>query len=277
MASIVFGATAMVGSYIAEHLMRGDERIVAVSRKAQDGPQWARADLTVPDSLHFPKCDSVFCAVNARLFAKALPRILQVEPKRIVVISSTSVFTKLDSTDEQERTSIAELIDAEHAIIGACEAAGVRWTILRPTLIYKEGCDRNVSVIAGIIRRLRIMPLYGSACGLRQPVHAEDLALGAIAAMRSEQAADRAYCTTGTETLTYHEMVGRIFDGLSLPRRLVPLPPPVWKSAFAVAKPFYPAVTSVMGERMVKDLAFDSSPATADFGWRTRSFAPSFH
>lgn len=202
---------------------------------------------------------------------------MEVEPKRIVVISSSSVFTKLDSKDEAERTSIAELIEAEHAIIGACETAGVRWTILRPTLIYKEGRDRNVSVIADIIRRLRVMPLYGSACGLRQPVHAEDLALGAIAAMRSEQAADRAYCTTGTETLTYHEMVGRIFDGLSLPRRLVPLPPTVWKSTFALAKPFYPAVTSVMGERMVKDQAFDSTPATADFGWRSRSFTPSFN
>jgi nucleoside-diphosphate-sugar epimerase len=277
MTSIVFGATAMVGRYIAEHLMRDDEKITRVSRKIHGGPQWVQADLQMPQTLNVPKSDAVFCAVNARLFAKALPRILDVEPKRVVVISSTSVFTKHDSADESERTSIAELIDAEHAIMRTCEAAGVQWTILRPTLIYKEGSDRNISVIAEIIRRLRVMPLYGSACGLRQPVHAEDLAIGAIAAMRSQRAANRAYCTTGAETLTYREMVGRIFDGLSLPRRLLPLPPTVWKSAFAVAKPFYPAVTSVMGERMVKDQAFDSSPAAADFGWRTRRFTPSFN
>jgi hypothetical protein len=31
-----------------------------------------------------------------------------------------------------------------------------------------------------------------------------------------------------------------------------------------------------MGERMLKDLAFDSSAAVADFRWNSRIFAPSF-
>jgi hypothetical protein len=71
-------------------------------------------------------------------------------------------------------------------------------------------------------------------------------------------------------------MVGRILDGLSRPRRLVSLPPIVWKTAFAIARPIYPHVTPVMGERMLKDLAFDSSAAISDFGWRSRKFLPSF-
>ncbi len=241
-----------------------------------DGMNWIAADLAQPETLALPNADVIFCAVNARLFAKAIGAILPSAPKRIVVLSSTSIFTKLDSRDETERSSIAELVDAERAIIDRCEAAKVEWTILRPTLVYREGYDRNVTQIAKLIRRLGFMPLYGAASGLRQPVHAEDLAIGVIDAATSPKAANTAYSTTGIETISYREMVGRIFDGLSRPRRLVSLPPVVWKSAFALARPIYPRVTPVMGERMLTDLAFDSSAARSDFGWRSRKFAPSF-
>jgi hypothetical protein len=71
-------------------------------------------------------------------------------------------------------------------------------------------------------------------------------------------------------------MVGRIFDGLGRKRRIVNLPPMLWKLAFALVKPIYPTVTPAMGERMLKDLAFDSSDAVSDFGWNPRGFAPFF-
>jgi nucleoside-diphosphate-sugar epimerase len=278
MTSLVFGATGTVGDFILTHPAQRGETVIGASRspRSSDGMSWIAADLTRPQALALPNADVIFCATNVRLFAKAIGAILPFAPKRIVVLSSTSIFTKLDSKDEAERSSIAELADAEHAIIDRCEAARVEWTILRPTLVYREGHDRNVTQIAGLIRRLGFMPLYGTASGLRQPVHAEDLAIGAIAAAASPKAANAAYCTTGLETISYREMVGRIFDGLSRPRRLLSLPPIVWKSAFALAKPIYPRVTPVMGEQMLKDLAFDSSAATRDFGWRSRKFAPSF-
>jgi hypothetical protein len=39
----------------------------------------------------------------------------------------------------------------------------VAWTILRPTLIYVEGRDANVSRLAGLIRRFKVLPLSGGA------------------------------------------------------------------------------------------------------------------
>lgn len=274
--NVVFGATGLVGCFIFEHLVRHGLPVVAVSRRPQSGPHWAVADLVDEQTLKFNELTTIFCATNARTFALALPHLLRALPKRVVVISSTSVFTKLDSKDPDERQSIFDLVEAERRIIDLCAAAGTEWTILRPTLIYREGHDKNVTQIARMIRRLRFLPLYGSAGGLRQPVHAEDLALGAIAAAQSPSAANRAYCTTGRETMTYREMVGRIFDGVGLPRRLIPLPPVVWKIAFALARPIYPGVTPLMGARMLKDMAFDSSYAFLDFGWRAREFRPRF-
>jgi nucleoside-diphosphate-sugar epimerase len=271
---LIFGASGMVGAYIARELARSGQAALCVSRGARSG--WVQADLTRADAVELPQAEVVFFATNARTFAQALPVVLRSKPRRVVVISSTSVFTKIDSTDDEERQSILELIDAETQISDLCGQAAVEWTILRPTLIYREGRDRNVTQIAQIVQLLRCMPLYGSANGLRQPVHAEDLARGAIAAAASSAAANRAYCTTGLETLSYREMVGRVFDALGIPRRLVSLPPLLWKTAFSLARPLYPGVTSVMGERMIKDQAFDSSAAVSDFGWQARRFEPAF-
>lgn len=196
MKSIVFGARGMVGSHIVRELDAGVPPW-CVSRHQVQG--WIQADLARPDTLELPKADVVFCATNARVFAQSLPAILRSQPRRVVVITWTSVFSKINSNDDEERQSILELIDAEKQIQLACEPCGVEWTILRPTLIYDEGRDRNVTQIARLVRRLRFMPLYGKGQGLRQPVHAQDLGRGAVAAAKSEAAANRAYCVAGLE------------------------------------------------------------------------------
>lgn len=264
----------MVGELIVQHLAKSSDQTISISRHPPPGQ--AYGDLTKPETLLFDDVGTIFCAANPRTFAEALPALLKSAPCRIVVISSTSVFTKLDSSDADERHSIEDLVSAERRIVNLCQQAGTAWTILRPTLIYREGRDRNVTQIARLVERLGVMPLYGAANGRRQPVHAEDLALGAIAAARSPVAINRAYCAPGLETITYREMTGRIFDALHRPRRFAPLPPPVWRAAFSLAKPLYPHITPAMGERMVIDLAFDASEACTDFGWQSRPFKPAF-
>jgi nucleoside-diphosphate-sugar epimerase len=68
---------------------------------------------------------------------------------------------------------------------------------------------------------------------LRQPVHAEDLAIGAIAAAASGGAAiDKTYAPSGGETMSYREMAGRIFDALGNPRRIISAPPFAWPLVF---------------------------------------------
>src|SRR5437868_7024794 len=94
-------------------------------------------DLTQPEALGLMPVDTVFCAANPRTFTKALPAVLDAaRPTRVVVISSTSVLTKLSSTDAEERRSIVELVEAERSISEMCESRGTTWTILRPTLTY---------------------------------------------------------------------------------------------------------------------------------------------
>lgn len=276
--SLVIGGTGLVGGYIVEHLLRADQRPFVLSRSHRSTPDvdWFRGDLEQPDSLKFPTFTTLFCTADAILLANALPRLFNPSLKRIVAFSSTSVITKQDTEVEAEREMIRRLADAERKIAAACEAHNVGWTILRPTLIYAEGRDTNITPLSRLIRRFGFMPVVGGAPGLRQPVHAEDLAIGALAAASSEAAINKFYSLPGAETLTYREMIGRIFDGLGMPRRSIPVPTLLWRAGFVLAKPLFPGANVAMGIRMMKDMTFDSTPAARDFGWKPRAFNPRF-
>jgi uncharacterized protein YbjT (DUF2867 family) len=276
--SLVLGGAGLVGGYILEHLVRAGERPLALSRSPQSRPDadWYRGDLKKPEALRFPPFATLYCTADATLLPAALPHLVNPSLKRAVVFSSTSVITKLDSDVVAERETLRALADAEQKIAAACEQNNVVWTILRPTLIYAEGRDTNITPLSQLVRRFGVMPLVGGAPGLRQPVHAEDLAIGAISAAVSDAAANKIYSLPGGETLSYQEMVGRIFDGLRKPRRTVSIPVPLWRALFLFAKPLFPSANVAMGTRMMKDMIFDAAPAVCDFGWNPRAFNPVF-
>jgi nucleoside-diphosphate-sugar epimerase len=196
--------------------------------------------------------------------------------RRVVAFTSTSIVTKADSEIIAERESVRRWAAAEQQLIMACERLGIPWTVLRPTIIYEEGRDANITRLSRLIERFGFMPLAGSGLGLRQPVHAQDLAIGAVAAAASAAAANKIYAIPGRDTITYREMVGRIFDGMERRRHIVAVPPALWRVAFALAKPFVANANVAMGSRMAKDLIFDATPAMRDFGWNPREFRPKF-
>lgn len=276
--SLVIGGSGLVGGYIVEHLTRDGQRPLALSRAPRsDGRlDWHRGDLRSPGVLKLPPYSILYCTADAALLAEALPHLIHPSLKRLVAFTSTSVITKQDTEVARERATIDRLRQAERRIGALCEQHRIGWTILRPTLIYAEGRDTNVTPLSRLVRKFGFMPLVGGGPGLRQPVHAEDLAIGAIAAARSDAAINKFYSLPGRDTVTYREMIGRIFDGLERPRRFVSVPPWLWRATFAVINPLWPSANVAMGIRMMKDMAFDATPAIQDFGWHPRGFNPKF-
>jgi nucleoside-diphosphate-sugar epimerase len=223
-----------------------------------------------------PPAAVVFSLAPIWLLPPLLPALVAGGMERLVAFSSTSRFTKAASPEPSERAVAQRLADGEAAAIAASEAAGAAWTLLRPTLIYAEGADGNVSRLARLVRRLGFLPLAGRGEGRRQPVHADDLAVGALAAAAAPAARNRAYELPGGETLTYAEMAARVFEGLGRRPRLVHVPPALWRAGFTLAAPLLPGATGAMGVRMAEDLVFDPEPARRDFGWSPRPFHPDF-
>lgn len=279
MQSLVLGATGLVGRHIVNHLIAAGEHPFALSRSAhadQHGVRWFAGDLENASALAFPPFQTLYCTVHCHLLAAALPSLTHSGLQRVIFFTSTSILTKLSSADARERQHVRMLADSEREAIAACEKHGVAWTVLRPTIVYDEGRDPSISQLARLIARFGVFPMAGLGNGLRQPVHAEDLAIGALQAAASEAAINTAYNLPGSEIVTYREMIGRIFDGLDRPRRMIPLPPPLWRAAFHLARRVFPSANAEMGARMSKDMVFDASPAARDFGWSPRPFHPRF-
>jgi len=194
MASMVIGATGIVGGYIVDRLIRAGERPIALSRSpgiASADVEWLQGNLAAPENLELPPFATLYCTAYAGLLASALPNLFNRSLTRIVAFTSTSIVTKMQSEIPAERQSVQAWAEAEQQLIAACEKFGVAWTILRPTIIYDEGRDANVTRLSRIIKRFGFMPLAGTGSGLRQPVHAEDLAVAALAAAASPAACSR--------------------------------------------------------------------------------------
>jgi nucleoside-diphosphate-sugar epimerase len=194
--------------------------------------------------------------------------------RRVVVLSSTSRFTKVNSPDPEEQAVSQRLAEAETRVQAWAENRGVEWVILRPTLIYGLGRDKNIAEIARFIRHFGFFPLLGKANGLRQPIHAAEVADACLAALQAPCAANHAYNLSGGETLPYRDMVTRVFKALGCPPRLVQVPLSAFYVSVALIRrlPRYRHWSAAMAERMNRDLVFDHSEAARDLAFKPRGF-----
>jgi nucleoside-diphosphate-sugar epimerase len=194
--------------------------------------------------------------------------------QRVVALSSTSRFTKTNSSNIGEQVTAQNLAEGELRLQTWASANGVEWVVLRSTMIYGRGRDKNICEIARFIRRFGFFPLFGKANGLRQPVHCADIASACYAALDSTEAANKAYNLAGDETLSYRDMVCRIFTALGLRPRLLNFP--LWIFILAVTflrlLPGCRHWTKEMAVRMNRDLVFDNADAKRDLNFRPRNF-----
>jgi nucleoside-diphosphate-sugar epimerase len=186
-----------------------------------------------------------------------------------------SAVTKAASPDAAERALAARLTAAEARLSAWAADRGIRLTLLVPTMIYDGRTDGNVAAIAAWVRRFGWFPLCGPALGLRQPVHAGDVAAACLAAIDRRPAQAR-YTLSGGEALPFRELVERVCQAHGLVPRTLRLPPWVWRVAAALARGLGLAggATVGMARRMNEDLSCDHAAAEADLGFHPRPFDP---
>lgn len=278
----VLGARSLVGACLLPLLTQGGWQVTAYSRRAAsrtaDGVAWRQIKDAPSPPASFPMSKESrpdwVCVAPIWVLPEYFALLEAQGARRVVALSSTSRFTKDDSADPEERAMARRLAEAEAHVQAWAESRGVEWTILRPTLIYGLGRDKNIAEIARFIRRFGFFPVLGKAAGLRQPVHAEDVAGACLAALQAPGAANRAYNLSGRETLTYRDMVARIFAALGRRPRLLTVP--LWFFSLAVTVfrrlPRYRHWSAAMAERMNRDLVFDHADAIRDLGFSPRPF-----
>ncbi|MEE8495933.1 MAG: hypothetical protein V3S21_05580 [Xanthomonadales bacterium] len=283
---LLTGAGSQLGVFLIPRLLAAGFRVIALSRQAS-------GDSAGPDERlvwQHPGSFGIGTAVGESGLQGQVAMLISCGPievatkavglcprlQRVVVFSTSSVFSKASSPDGSENRQIAGILAHEKQLKALCSDRGLALAVFRPTLIYGCGLDRNISLLASWIRRMGWLPLAGQAAGLRQPVHADDLAGLAVNALLDDEPLSLDCPACGGSTLTYRQMVELIFDALDKPRRIFSLPPCLMVAAVRLLGllPHWRGVNRQMVRRQNIDLVFDDSALKDCLEYQPRPFKP---
>jgi nucleoside-diphosphate-sugar epimerase len=125
--------------------------------------------------------------------------------QRAVFLSTTAIFTQLNAPSKKVRVA-AEL---------AVETSGLKYTILRPTMIYGSPRDRNMWRLIRFMRLSPIVPIFGDGKYLQQPIHVDDVAAAVLGCLKSDVTIGVSYNIAGKHPLTYNEVIDTIANAMN--------------------------------------------------------------
>lgn len=280
MRAIVTGGSGFLGGHVISQLLSGGHDVHALARSAPAadrvralGAESVSGDLDDPSSVDHAFSAAAAAGADTLVNLASLgfghaPTIVAAAEEagltRAVFVSTAGVYTTLNPRSRAVREAAEETI----------RASGLRWTVVRPTMIYGTAGDRNMSRLLRMLRRAPAMPLPAGGRGLQQPVHVDDLAWAVIAAVRSDDAVGRTYDVAGPAPLALREVVEQAALAAGRTVRLVSVP---MGPAVAAARAYQrlsrrPALKAEQLERLAEDKAVDISAAVQDLGYRPRSF-----
>ena len=272
---LVTGASGFTGTYVVSALRRQGVAVRAFLRPGGNPDvlrpaeiELASGDLDNPGSLQ-AALSGVDALVNiASLGFGHAPGIVGAAEnagiRRALFISSTSIFTRLESRSQAVRLQAEEIIGR----------SGLAWTILRPTMIYGSARDRNMCRLIRYLRRWPLIPVFGSRAGLQQPVYVGDVALAVSRALTSAATIGKAYNIPGKQALTLDQIIDVIARRLGRRIRKVHLPGAPVAALLSLMEKAYPGlpIKAEQIRRLDEDKSFDYSDASRDFDYRPRSF-----
>ena len=274
---VVLGATNPIAAFLLPRLVAAGDQVLAVARREvamPPGVDVVQVDVSSDAPWAPPRGALVVSILPLDVLAAVLPRLRGA--RAIVAVGSTSLHSKAGSDDPAERATARKLERAEAALAAWGAEQRIAWTVIRPTLVYDSVNDRNVARMARFVRRFRVLPIVRPSDGLRQPIHADDVASAILGALDNRRAANRAFDVAGGEVLTYRAMAERVFRAQGLTPRFLVLPVGLLRAAFGTAARAgllrETGFGSAVFARMNQDLVFDTAEGLEVLGYRPRGF-----
>lgn len=187
--------------------------------------------------------------------------------KRAILVHTTGIYSKYKSAS-------AEYIRIEKEVIKKAKD-NIALTILRPTMIYGDMCDHNMSKFIKMIDIMKIYPLIDGGKGLIQPVNARDLGKAYYDVLiNPEITANKQYDLSGDKPITVKEALTIISHELNKNTIFISVPMKLSVFAAYVLKILtlgkFDIVEKVL--RMGEDRAYSHDLAKKDFTYCPMTF-----
>lgn len=277
---LVIGASSQIGVFLLPRLVKSGFQVQAVSRRVgsqsralESGPVWLSPEGALEEGGNSGDDSKWLISAGPPALTS---QVLENDPgfTKIVQFTTTSILTKSRSADPAERALVNQISREESRLKELCTQHGVPLVILRPTLIYGCGMDSNLTRLWRWGNRTGFIPVAGRSGGLRQPVHADDLAGLAASALETETGALLESAACGGSTLAYREMAEFTAQCCWRKARVVALPTGLFAAGVNVMSSFGANVNPEMVRRQALDMVFDDSGLRQKLNYRPRPFEP---
>lgn len=273
---VLLGGNGFVGRHLAQELLRRGARLRIAGRNPDKALsikplanlgqlQLVRCDVRKADSLRatVSGADAVVYLVGT--FGKDA-RLLHADAARTAAAAAAaggaSAFVYLSSLAadaESEGLYASTKGLGERQVLAAFPKA----TILRPSVIFGQD-DRFVSLFAGLISALPVLPVFGPDARL-QPVWVDDVAEAAANALANPAShGGKTYELAGPDVITMMELHRAIAEAQGRNRTFIPVPDTL--SALFAALPGTPMSTDQWRMLKTGSLATGNLPGIARLG-----------
>ena len=272
---LILGASGNIGSLLIEKLCKKDYEIVAFIRENSSivhlkkyEIRIIKGDLEKSETI-IPALEGIDIVINTSyiVFAKNILKAIEDSKskiKRVIYIGSTGIYTKLPSKSANDKRTAEEII----------KKSSIPYTILRPTMIYGTGKDRNIFRLISFLHRYPVFPIFGNGENLLQPVYIEDVVQSIISSLNTSNALNKIYDIGGKNALTYNQLIDTTARYIN--KRIIRIHLPVMLS-LQIAR----IIKRIIGKfpiseeqilRLNEDKTVDISDAVKDFGYTPISF-----
>lgn len=205
---------------------------------------------------------------NIRFSLNVLDSAIKENVKRIIFVHTTGIYSKYKMASGEYKV-------IEKEVIEKAKKEKIDITILRPTMIYGDTCDHNISKFIKMMDKMRLYPMIAGGKAKIQPVNARDLGKAYYDVLMSpEKTKNEDYNLSGATEIEIKEMLKMICRKLN--KKTIFIHIPMWMSISAayILKIFSFGKVNIVEKvlRMNESRVFDHKKATKDFEYSPMEF-----
>lgn len=215
--------------------------------------------------------DMLLHIASVKLSPYVVPAALRGGVNNFILVHTTGIYSKYKAAGEEYRQIEARI----QKLVEEYRSRDIAMTILRPTMIYGDLQDKNVSVFIKMVDKLRIFPTVNGARYDLQPVWCKDLGDAYYDVMMNWKVTkNKEYILSGKEPIQLRTMFEVIAKQLGVKNIFISCPYPI---AYAGACMIYILTLRKIDyrekvQRLVEPRAYLHEKATKDFGYAPVSF-----